>query len=69
MAWHRSLTHEPPAVRDPIVVDGTKFRIRSIHDGTVTARTSFGNTWTTVRLADLSWDPVAAVWRAPAVVA
>lgn len=54
-----------PQVGHPVVVDGTKYRIRLItRDGArADCRTSFGNRWATVTLADLTWDPIAGVWR------
>jgi hypothetical protein len=56
----------PPAVTDPVVVDGVKYRIRKIGEKTVQAKTSFGDDWVSVALADLTWDKVAGVWRVAA---
>lgn len=55
----------PPALRDPVVLDGVKYRIRSIAGELVTVRQTFGGNERTVPLAALSWDPVPALWRAP----
>ena len=53
----------PPTVTDPVVVDGVKYRIREIGPKSLRARTSFGNRWVSVAIADLTWDRVAGVWR------
>jgi hypothetical protein len=53
----------PPAVTDPVVVDGVKYRIREIGEQTVRAKTSSGDDWVSVALDDLTWDKVAGVWR------
>lgn len=54
-----------PAIGDPVVVSGTKYRVRMawVTDDRLDCRTSFGNQWVTVRAADLEWDDVAGVWR------
>lgn len=56
---------DAPAINDPVVVDGTKYRIRSIgpQSGLVQLRTSFGGRETTCLLRELTWDKVAGVWR------
>lgn len=63
---HRSLTNDPPAIKDPVVVAGMKYRIVSIEvDGIhVYLRTSFGGHELTVDRHDLYWDPLPCVWRA-----
>lgn len=62
----------PPEVRDAVVIDGTKFRIKSIDErakvGGGTARIamcrqSFGPDTRWVDVDDLLWDRVAGVWR------
>jgi hypothetical protein len=62
VAWGEGKTL-PPAVTDPVVVDGIKYRIREIGQDTIRARTSFGDDWVSVALSDLTWDRVAGVWR------
>lgn len=52
-----------PDVTDPVVVEGTKYRIRTIEDDVWTAKTSFGGLTTSGRVEDLVWDKVAGVWR------
>lgn len=60
----------PPAVTEPVVVDGTKYRIRSIdEDGTARCRTTFRRRpgvdfdRLTVAVDSLRWDRRAGVWR------
>lgn len=55
----------PPAVGDPVVHGGVKYRIRAIAGDQATVRVSFGTKvdWTT-SVAALEWDPVPALWRA-----
>lgn len=55
-----------PAVKDPVVVDGVKYRIREVGEQTVRAKTSFGDDWVSVALTELTWDRVAGVWRVAA---
>lgn len=53
-----------PAVRDPVVLDGTKYRIRILRDGLACVRTSFGGDPPREVWVDrLAWDAVAGVWR------
>ena len=54
-----------PAVGDPIVVAGEKYRIRSIgpQSGIAYCRTSFGGRGAEVMIDELVWDRVAGVWR------
>ena len=54
-----------PKVGDPVVVDGTKYRVRMLWqtDDRVDCRTSFGNRWVTVRASQLEWDTRVGVWR------
>jgi hypothetical protein len=52
-----------PEIGDPVVVDGMKYRLRHIADGTGLAKTSFGGWQCVVQIADLVWDRVADVWR------
>lgn len=55
-----------PAVGEPIVVEGTKYRVREIwtEADELVARTSFGGTTVTVTGIDgLVWDKRAGVWR------
>ena len=55
-----------PALGDPIVIEGTKYRVKEINAtaGTLRARTSFGGGWVTVEGIDgLVWDCIAGVWR------
>jgi hypothetical protein len=53
-----------PALKDPVVVDALKYRIREITpEGTAVLRTSFGNLWSSIPLEWLVWDAVAGVWR------
>lgn len=60
----------PPALTDPVVVGGTKYRIRSIDGaGMAYCRTTFrprpGADFdrVTVAVDSLRWDRVAGVWR------
>jgi hypothetical protein len=55
--------HREPQLKDPVVVDGTKYRIRSIDDGLAGLRKSFGGDQTSAAIASLRWDDVAGVWR------
>lgn len=64
---HRSLTKEPPAVGDAVVVDGTKHRIRAI-EGAQARIGIAGPNWRTaaglpLRVDRLYWDPLPGVWR------
>ncbi len=56
-----------PALRDPVVVDGVKYRIRAIDTDPppiAHLRTTFGEQGRLqVRLDELLWDRVAGVWR------
>lgn len=55
-----------PAIHDPIVVEGTKYRIREIdlEADELRGRTTFGGAWVTVSgIGGLVWDRVAGVWR------
>jgi len=57
-----------PALGDPIVVRGTKYRIRGkvrpgTDEATLLLRTSFGGRFTEIPEAGLRWDPLAGVWR------
>jgi len=60
-----SVAHGPtPAVGDPLVVDGTRLRIKSLDATYAYARASFGDRRTvSVELASLAWDHEAGVWR------
>ncbi|MBX3031455.1 MAG: hypothetical protein KF809_15015 [Chloroflexi bacterium] len=58
---------EHPSIGDPVVVDGTKYRIRSIGGDTAYARASFGGAECVVRFP-LTWDRVARVWRGEAAI-
>ncbi|CAN5612692.1 hypothetical protein BH23CHL8_BH23CHL8_18990 [soil metagenome] len=63
-----------PAIRDPLVVDGVKYRIREVYEvgpGRVDigARVHFGSGLPeslrsiVLPASDLSWDDRAGVWR------
>jgi hypothetical protein len=55
-----------PALGDPIVVDGVKYRIRTLASRIGWARVSFGRgTYPEISFAidSLTWDAVAGVWR------
>jgi hypothetical protein len=53
-----------PALRDPVVLDGLKYRIREIDaDGTCRLRVSFGEERAAIKADRLVWDKVAGVWR------
>lgn len=64
------------ALRDPVVVDGVKYRVRAVdigedgeqRSGVVQLREHFAphRELRDVAIADLTWDDVAGVWRAPA---
>jgi hypothetical protein len=62
-----------PALNDPVVIDGVKYRIRSFETGERTGwacwaylRQHFAPHATAVTMAAaLTWDPIAGVWRAP----
>ena len=61
---HRS---DPPAIGDPVVVDGTKHRIRELAPRMAHIAVA-GPNWrhgVTLPLATdrLYWDPLAGVWR------
>jgi hypothetical protein len=58
---------DAPHLNDPIVVDGTKYRIRSIgpQSGIAHSRASFGGRECDVHVDELRWDRVAGVWRVP----
>lgn len=60
-----SVGHGPtPVVGDPVVVDGTKLRIKSLDETYAYARASFGDrSLVSVELASLHWDDQAGVWR------
>jgi len=60
-----SVGHGPtPVVGDPVVVDGTKLRIKSLDETYAYARASFGDrSLVSVELASLHWDDEAGVWR------
>ena len=68
-----SATPRTPALRDPVVIDGTKYRIRSFDTGEATGwirlahlRQHFTPHAEATAIADaLYWDRVAGVWRAP----
>ena len=53
-----------PALGDAVVVEGTKYRIRSITGATTRLRKSFGGDEAVVDWRTLSWDAQAGVWRA-----
>lgn len=53
-----------PAVGDPVVVDGTKYRIRLMGEHTARLRTSFGGQEAAIDPRTLSWDARAGLWRA-----
>jgi len=63
----------PPALTDPVVIDGVKYRIRSFDTGEQTGwirmaycRTYFRPHLEATVIADaLVWDRVAGVWRIP----
>lgn len=52
-----------PAVGDPVVVDGVKYRIRLIDGSRALLRDRFTGHEVNVNVADLAWDRVAGVWR------
>ena len=59
-----------PALRDPVVVGGTKYRIAAITGRrTVVLHDRFAGgvrpNGPEVDLSYLTWDPVAGVWRVP----
>ena len=69
----------PPLFNDPVVVDGRKYRIHSIRPSDRTAQLHdrfaagangkiYGGrpNGPTVKLASLTWDAIAGVWRVPA---
>lgn len=53
----------PPALGDPVVVEGTKYRIRSLTETVARLRTSFGGEQAVVDPRNLSWDATAGLWR------
>lgn len=63
---HRSLTNDPPKVGDPVVFDGTKYRIRVIGAIGAILHDRFGGTGApepVVLIDSLYWDPLPGVWR------
>ena len=58
-------TPRVPIEGDPVVVLGVKYRIKALgpQSGLAQLRTSFGGRTSSCRVADLSWDKVAGVWR------
>lgn len=52
-----------PSLGQPVVVDGTKYRIRSLTETNARLRTSFGGQEAVVDPRDLSWDARAGLWR------
>lgn len=55
-----------PALGDPVVVDGTKYRIRAILSGVAELRQHFApHATATVPLTALAYDKTAGLWRAP----
>lgn len=69
----RACRDASPVVGDPLIGDGTKYRIRIINPHCVHLAAA-GPSWRRgpiVALAEpgrLAWDAVAGVWRAPIVL-
>lgn len=52
-----------PTLGDPVVVDGTKYRIRALTATVARLRTSFGGHSAVVDPRALTWDAGAGLWR------
>ena len=61
-------TPAAPMAGDPVVMAGTKYRIKAIGPLSDVAqlRSSFGGREATCHLSALVWDKVAGVWRVAA---
>lgn len=63
------MTTEPrqPALNDPVVIAGTKYRMKSIGaGGWILVRDRWTKEERSVRADSLTWDARAGVWRVPA---